>query len=101
MPDFEASYQALRDEGFAIIGVNNSETVAQVQQFREDLGLTFPLVMDETADIQWQYNIASYPSTFVLNRDGIIVERHFGPITADLLAEKVQLAMESVPAAGE
>ncbi len=93
MPEFEAIFNDRKDEGFNIIAVNNAETVAAVQGFREELDLSFPMVMDERATIQNQYNIFSYPSTFILDRDGTILARHFGPLTAEQINELVEDAL--------
>jgi cytochrome c biogenesis protein CcdA/peroxiredoxin len=93
MPEFEAVYNQHKDQGLAIVAVNNQETAARVQEFRSELDLSFPLVMDERADIQIRYNIFSYPSTFVLGRDGTIIARHFGPLTAEQIDEMVAEAL--------
>ena len=92
MPEFEAVYNERKDSGFTILAINNSETLADVQGFREELGLTFPLALDETARIQNLYNVISYPSTFILDREGRIVARHFGPLTTSQIRELVDQA---------
>jgi len=95
MPEFEKAYAAYKDEGFTILAVNNLETVTDVQEFRTEMNLTFPLLMDETASIQRLYNIISYPSTYVLDREGYITARHFGPLTAEQIQQLVSDAMAS------
>lgn len=96
MPEFETVYNAQRDNGFTILAVNNAEPVAAVQSFREEIGgLSFPIAMDENGAIQNQYNIFSYPSTFLLDADGVIIERHFGPLTAEQIQEMVTSALAS------
>jgi peroxiredoxin len=90
MPSFETAYTEKGGQGFAVLAVNNAETVDDVTGFGEELGLTFPLVMDETAEINQQFGIQQYPSTLVINRDGLIVARHFGPLTADEITELVE-----------
>jgi cytochrome c-type biogenesis protein len=93
MPEFEKAYNAHKDEGFTILAVNNVETVAQVQEFRDQMKVTFPLLMDESGSIQSIYGIISYPSTYVLDREGIITARHFGPLTAELIQQLVSDAL--------
>jgi peroxiredoxin len=93
MPEFEAAFKEHGDKGFNIIAVNNAETAADVQGFRDEFGLSFTLALDERADIQNQYNIFSYPSTFILGRDGTILARHYGAITAEVLQEMVDDAL--------
>lgn len=93
MPEFEAIYETRKDEGFVIIAVNNAESITDVQGFRYELGLNFTLAMDERANIQNQYNIFSYPSTFILDKDGTILARHFGPLTTDQINDLVDNAL--------
>ncbi len=93
MPEFEKAYQNNQDRGFTILAVNNKESLEQVTGFRNELGLNFPMVMDFAGSIQDMYGVFSYPSTFVLNRDGVIVSRHFGPLTAEDIQNLVKQAL--------
>ncbi len=93
MPEFQTIYNDHKNDGLTILAVNNAETVADVQGFREQLGLSFPLLMDETGTVQNLYNIFSYPSTFVIDRDGRIIARHFGPLTAEQIQDMVSDAL--------
>jgi thiol-disulfide isomerase/thioredoxin len=93
MPEFQKTCEALAGDGFAIVAVNNRETVEDVIGFREEYDLTFPLVMDEQGEIQDRYGVMMYPSTYVISRDGLIVARHFGALTVTQLQELVDRAM--------
>ncbi len=85
MPEFEQASQA--NPGLTIVGVNNSETRDEIAGFRARFGLTFPLIVDSDARLQELYAIHSYPNTYVLDRDGVIVAQHFGALTAEQIAE--------------
>jgi peroxiredoxin len=87
MPAFQVQYEKYMDDGFVILAVNNSESASDVMSFKDELGLTFPLVLDEQGGIQEQYGIFSYPSTFILDADGVITYRHFGTLTLDQLEQ--------------
>lgn len=93
MPEFETVYKARKTAGFTVIAVNSAENLADVQGFRDELSLSFTLAMDERADIQSLYNIFSYPSTFILDRDGTILARHYGPLTSHQINELVDSAL--------
>ncbi|NWG16348.1 MAG: redoxin domain-containing protein [Chloroflexi bacterium] len=95
MPEFEAVFQARADEGFTILAVNNQETVEDVAGFRDEISLSFPLLMDESGDIQRLYGISGYPSTFILNREGVIIAQFFGPMTAEQISQAVGDALAS------
>ncbi|MBL8162517.1 MAG: redoxin domain-containing protein [Anaerolineae bacterium] len=93
MPEFEAAYQANQDAGFTILAINNQEGLEQVSGFRDEMGVSFPFVMDEAGDIQREYGVFSYPSTFLLDRDGVIIARQFGPLTAEQIEQLVSEAL--------
>jgi len=95
MPEFEKAYENYKDQGFTILGVNNAETQTQVAAFRQEMGVSFPFVMDEQATIQRQFSVISYPSTYILNRDGEIIARQFGPLTAEQIESLVAEALAS------
>lgn len=93
MPEFQAAYTAHADDGLTILAVNNAEAVEDVLDFRDNYELTFPLVMDENADINAQYGVMAYPSTFLIDRNGVIIARQFGPMTAEQIAQLVDDAL--------
>jgi cytochrome c biogenesis protein CcdA/peroxiredoxin len=93
MPEFEAAYQANSDSGFTILAVNNRDTTDAVTQFRDEFGLSFPLVLDDNEAIRKSYGVFSFPSTYVLNREGIIVAQHFGALTGDQIEELITRAL--------
>jgi cytochrome c biogenesis protein CcdA/peroxiredoxin len=81
MPGFQRQYLSHADDGFVVLAVNNAEPLELIAPFRDQLGLTFPILMDTEGAIQRQYGIINYPSTMLLDRDGRIVARHFGVVT--------------------
>jgi cytochrome c-type biogenesis protein len=82
MPAFEQAYQR---GSVTLVGVNNGETAQQIADFRAEYSLTFPLALDVPGDVQRLYGILSYPTTFLIDRNGIIRERFFGALTEDQL----------------
>lgn len=95
MPEFQQAFTENGDKGFTVVAVNNLESVDKVLEFRQQMELTFPLVMDEKGAIQKTYGIFSYPSTFILNREGVIIARQLGAMTADQINELVKRALAS------
>jgi cytochrome c biogenesis protein CcdA/peroxiredoxin len=93
MPEFQTAYDQYRADGFMILAVNDGETAEQINQFGADLGLSFPLVMDEGSSIQRLYAISSYPTTFMIDRDGVITAVHSGPLIADQVAALIRESM--------
>jgi cytochrome c biogenesis protein CcdA/peroxiredoxin len=82
MPDLEALYQQYHDQGFTVLAVNNMETAAQIDGFAKELGLSFPLLLDEKAAVQLLYNVLGYPTSYLIGRDGAIAGRYLGELDA-------------------
>lgn len=94
MPLLQSAYEQLEGMGFTILAVNNSETLAQVTPFVESYGLTFPVLMDEQATVQRQFNITGYPTSMFLDPDGDVYAVHSGMINADQLSYYIQQGVQ-------
>ncbi len=95
MPEFQQQYEARAGDGFTILAVNSGESPDTVRRFREELGLTFPLALDESTAIQAQYGLFSYPTTLLLDHEGVIVARHFGPLTTGQIDQMLDSVLSS------
>ncbi|MEP6986783.1 MAG: cytochrome c biogenesis protein CcdA, partial [Chloroflexota bacterium] len=95
MPAFEKAYQTNGKNNFTVLAVNNSESLDKVQTFRQQMKVTIPFVMDEKGELQRQYGVVSYPSTYVLNKEGVIIAKQFGPMTGEQIDTLVNKALAS------
>ncbi|MDR2478561.1 MAG: redoxin domain-containing protein [Treponema sp.] len=80
MPSMEAVYQRLKDQGFAILAVNVGESRDQVAPFMRETKLSFPAALDEKGIIGGHYGVQALPTTYILDRRGLIVARMVGSI---------------------
>ncbi len=71
MPSMQKLYNKFKDKNFVMIAVT-SEDSATVKQFLSKNKYTFPIVAGEE-DIFINYNIASIPTTFIIDGDGYII----------------------------
>jgi len=79
MPAMERLAQTLADAPFVIVAVNMQEPPERVKAFVEELGLTFPVVLDPTGKISRAYATTVLPTTYVIDRNGYVVRRALGP----------------------
>jgi thiol-disulfide isomerase/thioredoxin len=95
MPDLQAVYQQYKDE-LVVLGVNVEsasveETRRLVADFRDELGLTFPLVLDSPeGDVFNQYKLRGLPDSFFVDKDGIIRAITFGPMSKETMLKKLE-----------
>jgi cytochrome c biogenesis protein CcmG/thiol:disulfide interchange protein DsbE len=71
----------------AVIGVNQAEMAATVAKSAAELGLTFPIPLDQSGDVSRLYRVRSLPTTFFIDRDGVIRQILNGPLTEAVLAQ--------------
>lgn len=85
MPLLQATYEAYVEEGLVVLGVNMGERAQRVVGFAEDLGLTFPILVDESTTIGTLYRVRGAPTTYFVDREGVIRQRYVGPLTSEAL----------------
>lgn len=98
MPEHQQIYQRYgRPAGdgqpagdFVILGVNLQEDPDWVEEFVDSLGITFPILLDRDGRItSRQYQVSAMPTSFIIDRQGIIYYRHAGPMSGDFLTAKL------------
>lgn len=93
MPAIEKVYNEYKDQGFTVLAIDMTyqDTPSAVAPFVEKHGLTFPILLDENGDVSQAYQMRSLPSSFFINRDGIINEVVIGgPMAEALLRTRVE-----------
>lgn len=97
MPAMQEAYQAYRDQGFVILAVNatNQDSHQDAIDFTEQYGLTFPILLDTNGEVSRLYQLRSLPTSFFIDRQGIIQEVVIGgPMSEALLRSRIQQLME-------
>lgn len=79
MPVLQGLHRELAPRGLVIVGINAREDARAVARYAEELGLTFPLVLDPEGKINDLYGVIGLPTTFVVARDGRAVAFAVGP----------------------
>jgi peroxiredoxin len=70
MPVLEQLHRDFATEGLTILAVNLREGTQAVQQYAEQLSLTFPLLLDPSGKSAALYGVIGLPTTFLIGRDG-------------------------------
>jgi cytochrome c biogenesis protein CcmG/thiol:disulfide interchange protein DsbE len=97
MPTFQAAYTQHQAQGLVILAVNNLEDAKTVTAFGDELGLTFPLLLDSDAAVQNNYRVRAFPSSYFIARDGTIAAFHLGALSETQLAENLALILSPTP----
>lgn len=89
-PELQAAAIENKDK-LVIIGINLTvnDTPAEVPNFVEEFGLTFPIVLDETGEVSKMYQVMGLPTSVFIDKDGIVKEVRLGPINRAYIAAKL------------
>ena len=91
---FQKLHTKLKEEGFSIVAINNVDKAADIESYRRETGLTFPMAIAEREPgVVGAYKIETYPSTYVLNAEGKIVYRAVGVDEPGLLRTLRELGL--------
>ena len=89
MPHIQDRFERYAEDGFIVLAVDFDEPAEFVAEFRDELGLTFDLLLDPGAEVQELYRNRSYPSTFFIDANGVIQVQHIGLMTEGQLDENL------------
>jgi peroxiredoxin len=90
IPSFEAAYEAHKDEGFVVLGVDVEESPDRVAPFVAEFQMTYPILLDEKGKIVQEWRARGLPMSLVVDRDGVIQARHIGYLSAEKLEEYLE-----------
>ncbi len=89
MPLLEATYNKYKEKGLIVLGVNYNEDSETITKFVKEMGITFPVALDRDFKVTKAYGVLALPTTFFIDRNGIIRDRFRGEITEETLSSKV------------
>lgn len=72
------------------LGVDSAEPEPIVADFAARYGLTYPLPLDVDGKVSTLYSVYALPTTFFVDRAGVIRSIFSGPMTAAVLEERLQ-----------
>lgn len=89
MPILDAYYQAHQRDGFVVIAIEDGQPVAEVAAYVKALDLTFPV----WPDLKWvateTFRINGLPTSYVIDRSGIVRQLWHGAMTRDALEQYI------------
>lgn len=85
MPDFEALSRTRNDTVF--IGINKDENESVVRKFASELGVTYLLPLDRTSSVVQAFNVSFLPTTYLIDKAGLIRKIHIGPLTRSQMTQ--------------
>ena len=97
MPAMQKLYDEYKDQGFVVLAVNMTyqDNPQAVLPFMQEYNLNFPILFEQTGDMAGKYELRSLPSSFFIDRDGIIQEVVIGgPMSEALLRTRIEAILQ-------
>lgn len=94
MPLLQAAYRQYHVEGLTVIGINFEEGERLVAPYVAELGLTFDVLYDPNAAVGKAYQVNGLPTTFFIDRQGIIRDIQVGQVDEKKLAGTLESLIE-------
>lgn len=93
MPALEEAYRTYADQGFVVLAIDLDETDLAITAFRDEMGITFPILVDRGSNVARVYQIVPLPTTYFIDRSGVVRGKWTGPLTPEQLREALQLIL--------
>jgi peroxiredoxin len=94
MPALQQYYEMHQDQGFVLIAIEAGEPEEDVQKFVLEYGLTFPVWTDRGLRALNAFKNDNLPSSYVIDRDGVIRLAWTGPISLAMLEKYLTPLLE-------
>jgi len=90
MPRIEGMYQEHRADGLVVLGVAVQDSREAVVAFADEVGATYPIVIDADGHVAAEYGALALPVHYWIDHDGIVRDWAFGELPPNLLAASLQ-----------
>jgi cytochrome c biogenesis protein CcmG/thiol:disulfide interchange protein DsbE len=90
-PDIRSAFEANRDAGLVVLAIDVQEPAGTIREYAQRYGLTYTIGVDAYAAIMRAYRVFGLPTHYFIDRQGVIRDRYFGPLTRDQMEQRVTL----------
>ncbi len=95
MPAIQKVYEKNKERGLEVLAVNTTyqDSEQAAASFIDEFDLTFPIPLDRTGTVSRQYQLRALPSTFFVDRQGVIRKVIIG---GPMSETTIQIAVEEI-----
>jgi len=98
LPSLEKLHQERASQGIVVLGVSTDDSREPLDPFVRQLGLTFPVLWDQTKHVASTYRASSIPLSYLVDPQGRLVGVSRGARDWSALTPMLDAALEAVPA---
>lgn len=89
MPALEHAYLAHQSQGFKVVGLDVVDDTSTISAFTSRLGITYPILRDVGERAVLAYQVRATPSSFLIDRNGVIRAVYIGPLDTSTLEKQL------------
>ncbi|SFC42925.1 Peroxiredoxin [Bacillus sp. OV322] len=93
IPEMQRFFQKNQNRDITILAINltaNDRSLAAVQDFVKNNNMTFPIALDKKGKIGSLYKVYTIPTSYILDKNGMIRNVMIGPMDEKKMAELTQ-----------
>lgn len=89
MPTFQKYYELYPDE-LIVVGIDEEEPASEVQAFLQTMDLSYIILLDVAATAADAYQVLVLPSTFFIDKEGILRFKHIGTMNENMFRDYLE-----------
>jgi len=78
MPYLQEIHEDWSDSGLMVLAINTGDSASEAEQFLQDHNLSLPVLLDTKNVVAPKYGIRYIPTTFFIDKDGIVRNKVIG-----------------------
>jgi DsbE subfamily thiol:disulfide oxidoreductase len=89
MPFLQHLYEDWPEEELLVLAINIQESSSDVSQFLQSYGFSFTVLLDSKGNVARRYNVTGIPTTFFIDKEGVIQNVHVGSFQSQAEIEAI------------
>jgi cytochrome c biogenesis protein CcmG/thiol:disulfide interchange protein DsbE len=90
----DRTWQRFQDSGVVVLGVNFQDQTEDARRYLAEAGTEYPAVRDAESSVSLAYGLRGVPETFLVDAQGVVVERFIGPVDEQVLEDRIQTLLD-------
>jgi len=92
MPALQATFAEFGDR-IDFIGINPQDSASTMTSFADEVGVEYELFRDPNGSFTVANGIATYPTTLLVSRDGLVIDQIAGELSDDEIRDAVSILL--------
>ncbi|HVE75207.1 MAG TPA: redoxin domain-containing protein [Actinomycetota bacterium] len=99
-PHLEKIWKEYAGRGVVVIGINADDLEKDARKYVSEFQITFPNVRDNAGKTKSSYAVTAFPESFFISRDGTLIFIERGPMSEEVIRERLDRMLASDPLGG-